>query len=134
MNNRKQRADAKKVNFSNVLSAACGRGCSMRQKYEPGYNIRTLIWSACSDAVEGNFYQSSDQKIGRLVFPYMGACVDFLTICYFVRSCTAAPPGRGNILGGRPRRGSGGLSPPDAVEFSKNFKKFLKKIANNALF
>ena len=40
----------------------------------------------------------------------------------------------GNILGGRPRGGSGGRSPPDAGEFSKFFKKFLKKIAKNALF
>ena len=40
----------------------------------------------------------------------------------------------GNVLGGRPRRGSGGLGPPDAGEFSKFFKKFRKKIANNAVF
>ena len=30
--------------------------------------------------------------------------------------------------------GGGGRSPPDAGEFSKIFKKFLKKIAKNALF
>ena len=37
---------------------------------------------------------------------------------------------------GRPRRRSEGLCPPppDAGGFSKIFKKFLKKIANNALF
>ena len=48
----------------------------------------------------------------------------------------AAPPGfrfgGGNMLGGRPGRGSGGgRSPPDAGKFSKNF---LKKITINAQF
>ena len=35
----------------------------------------------------------------------------------------------GNILGGRLRRGSAGLSPPDAREIMKICKKFIKKIA-----
>ena len=38
--------------------------------------------------------------------------------------------GGGNIFGGRPR----GAEPPDAREFSKIFKNFLKKIAKNVLF
>ena len=43
----------------------------------------------------------------------------------------AAPPGfrlGGNILGGRPSRGSGGRSPQDAGEFSKILKGFLRKL------
>ena len=42
--------------------------------------------------------------------------------------------GEGNILGGRPGRGSGGRSPPDAGKFSKICKKILKKITINAQF
>ena len=45
---------------------------------------------------------------------------------------SAAPPGfrfgGGDILGGRPSRGSGGAEPPDAGEFSKICKRFLKKM------
>ena len=37
-------------------------------------------------------------------------------------------------VGGEHFRGSASYGPPDAGEFSKIFKKFLKKIANNALF
>ena len=37
--------------------------------------------------------------------------------------------GGGNILGGRPSRGSGGgAPPPDAGEFSKMLKNFLRKL------
>ena len=35
---------------------------------------------------------------------------------------------------GRPSRGSGGLSPPDAGEFSNIFEKFLKKIPKSSIF
>ena len=41
---------------------------------------------------------------------------------------------KGIILGGRPRGGSDGESPPDAGEFTKMCKKFLKKSAINAVF
>ena len=42
--------------------------------------------------------------------------------------------GGGNILGGRPSRGSGGRSTPDAGKFPKICKKILKKITINAQF
>ena len=42
--------------------------------------------------------------------------------------------GGGNILGGRPGRGSGGRSPLDAEKFSKIRKKTLKKFTINAQF
>ena len=41
--------------------------------------------------------------------------------------------GRGDIIGGRPRRRSGRRSPPDARKIWK-FPKILKKIAKNGLF
>ena len=39
-----------------------------------------------------------------------------------------------NTLGGQPGGGSWGRSLPDAGEFSKTLKKFLKEIAKNPLF
>ena len=48
-------------------------------------------------------------------------------ICY---NYAAAPPGfqfGGNILGGRPRRGSGGGAPPRTPEKFENFQKISLK-------
>ena len=41
---------------------------------------------------------------------------------------------RGNILGGRPRRGSGGRSPPDARKFWKFPKNFSRKLQKTDYF
>ena len=66
------------------------------------------------------------------VFPILLCFITFLVIA------SAAPPGfrfgGWNTLGVRPRIGSGGLPPTDAGEFSKIFKKLLKKIAKMHYF
>ena len=53
-----------------------------------------------------------------------------------IRAVSGAPRAfwfGGNILGGRPRRGSGWRSPPLPENF-ENFQKILKKNSKNGLF